>query len=351
VLHAAIEAYLGDFRLDIDLDVADGEVVALLGPNGAGKTTALRVIAGLQPLDGGRIELDGAVLDDPAADVFVPTADRPIGVVFQDYLLFPRLSAVDNVAFGLRARGLDKASARNRAHAWLARFGLAEHAHAKPRTLSGGQAQRVALARALATDPRLLLLDEPLAALDAGTRLEVRSELRRHLATFHGARLLVTHDPVDALVLADRLVIVEKGHVVQTGTPAAVTAQPASRYIAQLIGINLLHGTATGEHTVRLDTGGELTVADPLPGPDIALAIRPQAIALHRHQPDGSPRNTWAATISDVEADHDRVRVTLTGPVAATAEVTPAAVAELDLAPGVRVWATVKAVDMTAYRH
>jgi len=351
VLHAAIEVHLGDFHLDIDLDVGDGEVVALLGPNGAGKTTALRVIAGLEPLDNGRIELDGAVLDDPAADVFVPTADRPIGVVFQDYLLFPRLTALDNIAFGLRARGHDKASARRRAREWLERFALAEHAYAKPRTLSGGQAQRVALARALATDPRLLLLDEPLAALDAGTRLQVRSELRRHLATFNGARLLVTHDPVDALVLADRLVVVERGHVTQTGTPAAVTARPASRYIAQLVGINFLHGTACGEHTVRLDTGAELTVADPLPGPDIALAIRPQAIAIHRHQPDGSPRNTWAATISDLEADRDRVRVTLTGPVVATAEVTPAAVAELDLAPGVSVWATVKAVDLTAYQR
>jgi molybdate transport system ATP-binding protein len=349
VLHAAIEVHLGDFRLDIGLDVGDGEVVALLGPNGAGKTTALRAIAGLQPLDNGRIELDGTVLDEPAADIFVPTADRPIGVVFQDYLLFPRLSALDNVAFGLRARGHDKAGARNRAREWLERFGLVEHANAKPRTLSGGQAQRVALARALATDPRLLLLDEPLAALDAGTRLEVRTELRRHLATFHGARLLVTHDAVDALVLADRLVIVEHGRVTQTGTPAAVTARPASRYIAQLIGINLLHGTAVGEHTVRLDTGGELTVADPLPGSDIALAIRPQAIALHSHQPDGSPRNAWTATVTDLEADRDRVRVTLTGPVAATAEVTPAAVAELELAPGVSVWATVKATDLEAW--
>jgi len=349
VLHAAIEVHLGPFELDIDLHVDDGEVVALLGPNGAGKTTALRAIAGLQPLDHGRITLDGTVLDDPAADVFVPTADRPIGVVFQDYLLFPRLTALDNIAFGLRARGHDKASARTQARRWLERFALTDHAHARPRTLSGGQAQRVALARALATDPRLLLLDEPLAALDAGTRVEVRTELRRHLATFAGARLLITHDPVDALVLADRLVIIEGGQITQTGTPAEVTARPASRYVAQLVGINLLHGTAAGDHTVRLDTGAELTVADPLPGPDVAVAIRPQAIALHRHQPEGSPRNTWTSTVTDLEIDRDRVRVTLTGPVPVTAEVTPAAVAELDLTPGTTVWATVKAVDLTTY--
>jgi molybdate transport system ATP-binding protein len=351
VLEASIEVRLGDLRLAVELEVGDGEVVALLGPNGAGKTTALRVIAGLQPLDAGRIVVDGVVLDDPSTRTLVPTAARPIGMVFQDYLLFPRLSALDNVAFGLRARGRSKADSRAEAHRWLARFGLDDHARARPRALSGGQAQRVALARALATDPRLLLLDEPLAALDASTRLQVRTELRRHLATFTGARLLVTHDPIDAIVLADRLVIIEAGRVTQTGTPAVVTSRPASRYVAELVGINLVHGMASGERTVRLDSGATLTVADPLPGPEVAIAIRPQAIALHRHEPDGSPRNTWAAVVGDLEADRDRVRVTLTGPVPATAELTPAAVAELDLVPGAHVWATVKAVDLTTYER
>jgi molybdate transport system ATP-binding protein len=351
VLHAHLRARLGDLDLDVEVHADHGEIVALLGPNGAGKTTALRALAGLQPLDGGCISLDGTVLDDPATDTFVPTAERPIGFVFQDYLLFPRLTALDNVAFGLRARGVPKAEARSRAEGWLERFGLVAQAGAKPRALSGGQAQRVALARALATDPRLLLLDEPLAALDATTRLTVRTELRRHLATFGGARLLVTHDPVDAIVLADRLVIIEAGRITQTGTPAEVTARPATRYVAQLVGINLLHGTAAGDRTVRLDTGATLTVADPLPGPDVAVAIRPQAIALHRHRPEGSPRNTWAATVTTLEADRDRVRVTLDGPVPATAELTPSAVAELDLAPGHPVWATVKAVDLTAYER
>lgn len=351
MLSAVIEVAVGNLRLEVDLEVDEGEVVALLGPNGAGKTTALRAIAGLRPIDDGRIELDGCVLDHPATATFVATSRRPIGVVFQDYLLFPRLSALDNVAFGLRARGRPRADARAEAQRWLDRLGLADLAGARPRSLSGGQAQRVALARALATDPRLLLLDEPLAALDAGTRLWVRTELRRHLATFDGARLLVTHDPVDALVLADRLVILEDGRITQTGVPAEVTARPASRYAAQLVGINLLHGVAAGERTVRLDTGTELTVADPLPGPEVAIALRPQAIALHRHRPDGSPRNSWAATVSEVEADRDRVRVTLAGPVPATAEITPAAVAELDLVAGTPVWASVKAVDLTTYQR
>jgi molybdate transport system ATP-binding protein len=298
-------------------------------------------------------------------------------VVFQDYLLFPRMSVLDNVAFGLRARGVGQAEARDRAHGWLRRLDIDAQAPARPRTLSGGQAQRVALARALATDPRLLLLDEPLAALDAGARLQVRTELRRHLATFAGARLLITHDPVDALVLADRLVIVESGRVTQTGTPAEVTARPRSRYVARLVGINLLHGTATDPHTVRLATGADLTTADPVPPPvppptpaaatgpaggaglagaagaeaGVAVAIRPQAVALHRRRPDGSPRNTWSATVVDLEADRDRVRVTLDGPVPLTAEVTPAAVADLELAPGTPVWATVKATDLTVYRR
>ncbi len=351
MLRAHLDVRLGDLHLDIELSAEDGEIVALLGPNGAGKTTALRAVAGLQPLDGGIITLDDAVLDDPATGTLVPTTDRPIGFVFQDYLLFPRMSALDNVAFGLRARGHAKADARAAALRWLERFEIAGHADAKPRTLSGGQAQRVALARALATDPQLLLLDEPLAALDASTRLAVRTELRRHLATFTGARLLVTHDPVDAIVLADRLVIIEAGRITQTGTPAAITSRPASRYIAQLVGINLLHGTASGDRTVRLDTGATLTVADPLPGPDVAIAIRPQAIALHRHEPDGSPRNTWATTVVDLEADRDRVRVTLGSPVPATAELTPVAVAELELIPGAAVWASVKAVDLTTYER
>ncbi|HEV7762866.1 MAG TPA: ABC transporter ATP-binding protein [Acidimicrobiales bacterium] len=349
-LDARVVLTIGSLELDVTVDARDGETVAILGPNGAGKTTLLRALAGLAPIARGAIVLDGTVLDD-GERTFVTPERRPIGVVFQDYLLFPRMNALDNVAFGLRSRGAGKADARARARDWLARFGLADHTLAKPRTLSGGQAQRVALARALATDPRLLLLDEPLAALDASTRLQVRTELRRHLATFAGARLLITHDPVDAIVLADRLVVVEDGRITQTGTPATVTARPASRYVAQLVGINLLHGVAAGDHTVRLATGAELTVADPLPGPAVAVALRPQAIALHRRQPDGSPRNTWSATVTDLEADRDRVRVTLDGPVPATAEVTPAAVADLELAPGTPVWATVKATDLTAYER
>ena len=233
------------FELDVELDAKPGEVVALLGPNGAGKTTVFRCLAGLLPIDAGRIDLDGDVprrpggrrLRRPRSSARSPSSSR-------SYLLFPNLTALENVAFGLRARGVAKARGpRDGPAHWLERVGLADHAGHRPRALSGGQAQRVALARALATEPRLLLLDEPLAALDAGTRGDVRRDLRHHLATFDGVRLLVTHDPVDAYALADRVVILEAGRVVQTGTLADVTAQPRSRYIADLIGINLLTGT------------------------------------------------------------------------------------------------------------
>jgi molybdate transport system ATP-binding protein len=357
VLQADIELRRGALDLATAIAVGDGEVVALLGPNGAGKTTVLRAVAGLQPIDRGRIVVGGRVLDDPAAGTFVATAERPIGVVFQDYLLFPRLSALDNVAFGLRARGRRRSEARAEAAVWLERVGLGDQATAKPRALSGGQAQRVALARALATEPQVLLLDEPLAALDARTRLHMRAELRRHLSTFAGARLLVTHDPVDALVLADRLVVLEAGRVTQQGTTADVARHPRSRYVAELVGVNLLHGTAAGDHTVRLANGAELVVADRLPAPDVAVAVRPQAVTVHRLPPEGSARNAWPAVVVDLESDRDRVRVQLAGPMAGpepgrfVAELTPAAVAELDLVPGAEVWATVKAVDLAVYER
>ncbi|MEY4173801.1 MAG: hypothetical protein RI900_966, partial [Actinomycetota bacterium] len=225
------------FAIDVPLSVQPGEVVALLGPNGAGKTTLLRALAGLQPIDHGSVVLDGTVLDDPVVGGFVEAAERSIGVVFQDYLLFPHLSVRENVAFGLRARGTAKAEARAVADGWLGRVGLADLADRRPTGLSGGQQQRVALARALAYGPRLLLLDEPLAALDAATRRDVRRELRQHLDAFDGCTVLVTHDPVDAYALADRVVVLEHGGVMQQGTLVEVAAHPRSRYVAELVGI------------------------------------------------------------------------------------------------------------------
>jgi molybdate transport system ATP-binding protein len=337
----------GSFHLDVRLHIDAGEVVGLLGPNGAGKTTALRALAGLQPLTAGHITLAGKDVDRPGRRVWTPTGRRPIGVVFQDYLLFPHLTALDNVAFGPRRHGVDRRSARRQAADWLSRVGLADQARKKPRQLSGGQAQRVALARALAVHPVLLLLDEPLAALDARTRLDTRAELHRHLADHPGATLLVTHDPLDALVLADRLVIIEDGQVVQEGDATTITAQPHTDYIARLVGLNLYRGTAYG-YTVQVGDHLTLAVADPLHG-EAFVAFPPAAVALHPHQPDGSPRNTWPATITGLQRHGDNLRVQLAGPIPVAADITPAAATHLQLAPGQPVWVAVKATETRAY--
>ncbi|MCP2167543.1 ABC transporter ATP-binding protein [Goodfellowiella coeruleoviolacea] len=345
-LVAHLDVHRDRFHLDLRLEIAPGEVVALLGPNGAGKTTALRALAGLVPLTGGHISLDGHPWDAPPR-TFLPPERRPVGVVFQDHLLFAHLSAVDNVAFGPRARGTSRAAARDLALRWLDRVGLAEHARAKPRTLSGGQAQRVALARALATDPRLLLLDEPLAALDAATRLHVRAELGRHLAEFRGHTLLVTHDPLDAMVLADRLVVLDHGTLVQQGTPTEVAHHPRNAYTADLVGLNLLRGTAEGT-AVTLDGGGVLTLAEPATGP-VHLSFPPSAVSVHPAPPTGSPRNTWPVTLTGLEQHAHTTRLRLHGRPPVLADITTAAVADLRLHAGDALWAAVKATEIRAY--
>ncbi|MGC0417559.1 molybdate transport system ATP-binding protein [Embleya sp. AB8] len=336
------------FRLDVRLTAAPGEVIALLGPNGAGKSTALRALAGLTPLGAGHTRLAGVDLEDPQQRLYVPPERRPVGVVFQDYLLFPHLSALDNVAFGLRCQGIARREARSLAADWLDRVGLAEQAGVKPGRLSGGQAQRVALARALATHPRLLLLDEPLAALDARTRVQTRATLRRHLADFDGVAVVITHDPLDAMVLADRLTVIEAGRAVQDGTPAEVARHPRTDYVARLVGLNLYRGT-TSAGGVDLAAGQRLVVAELPDAAEVFVAFPPTAVTLYRSRPDGSPRNLWQVEVDGMELHGDTVRIELTGPIPLLADVTPLAVAELDLAPGKPVWAAVKATEARAY--
>ena len=346
-LQAQLRVDRDAFSLDAELVVPPGSVLALLGPNGAGKSTALRALAGLVPLDGGRIVLDGRCLDSAEDRVLVPVAERAVGMVFQDYLLFPHLSVADNVAFGLRAGGLRRGPAREQARAWLDRMGLAEHADARPGRLSGGQAQRVALARALAPSPRLLLLDEPLAALDAGTRIAVRSDLRRHLSAYAGCTVLVSHDPLDAMVLADRLVVLEHGRVVQSGRPGEVARAPRTDYVARLVGLNLYRGQARGT-AVEVDGGGTLATSEPRSGA-VFLTFPPSAVALHPRRPEGSARNVWAGRIAGLEQHGDTVRVQVAADPPVLADVTPAAVADLDLTVGSPVWAAVKATEVHAY--
>ena len=261
------------FTLDASISAAPGEVLAVLGPNGAGKSTLLRAVAGLLSIDSGRLELDGAVLDDPATGVFVVPERRRLGVVFQDHRLFPHLRVLDNVAFGPRSQGVPRAEARASAARWLSRLGIADLARRRPARLSGGQAQRVALARALACEPAALLLDEPLAALDVQTRAEVQGELREHLDGFAGPTLLVTHDPIEALLLATRIVVLEQGRVAQQGTPAEITSRPATPYVARLVGMNLYAGHAAGGRGARRRRDARRTRCRGRPGARGAAAV------------------------------------------------------------------------------
>jgi len=357
-LAAHVELTLGRLRLAAGLTVEAGQTVVILGPNGAGKTTLLRALAGLEPIAAGAVAVDGEVLDDVTTRTFVEPERRPIGMVFQDYLLFPHMSVLDNVAFGLRCRRVRRPAARARAGDWLDRVGLSSYASALPRELSGGQAQRVALARALVTEPRLLLLDEPLAALDATTREATRRDLRRHLAAYGGATVMVTHDPIEAASLADRLVVLEDGRVVQTGSPAEISAHPRSRYVADLVGVNLLRGRAEGDR-VELAGGQRLVVADRAGtegreggaggSGEVFAVIHPRAVALHRRAPEGTPRNVWEGRAADIDREGERVRVRVEGAIPIVAEVTPAAVDELHLIDGGLVWVSVKATEITVF--
>jgi molybdate transport system ATP-binding protein len=345
-LNAIVHVRLGTLNLDVVLAADAGELVAIVGPNGAGKTTLLRALAGLVPLHNGRIELDGDVFEDVDTRISVPPERRPISLMFQDGLLFPHMTARENVAFGLRARRVPKHHAMQRADSLLAQVGLSEHVSTAPALLSGGERQRVALARALITEPRLLLLDEPLAAVDVSARVDLRRGLRDQLARYDGIRLLVTHDPLEAMALADRVVVLEHGRVAQQGTIADVAARPRSPWVATMLGLNLFRGVATDS---GIDVAGATIAAlSDVRGAAFAV-VHPRAIALHRSRPEGSPRNVWQGEADSLDLEGDRVRVRISGSIPVVAEVTPAAVAELSLAVGAAVWVSVKATEVDVY--
>ena len=334
----------GGFRLDAEMHLEPGQTVAVLGPNGAGKSTLIRALAGLLPLDASRVVLDGRVLDDSDLGVWVPPEARRIGIVHQDYLLFPTMSVRDNVAFGLRARGSSRPVANRRAADLLMELDLAELADRRPADLSGGQAQRVALARALATEPDMLLLDEPLAALDVTTRARLRHVLADRLAGFAGPRMLITHDPAEAFLLADQIIVLEGGAITQVGSPDDIRLQPRTPYAADLAGANLLvgvardGGVAVGSH--------RLAIADTSARGPVLATIHPRSISLYVDRPGGSPRNAWATTVTRIENYGDRVRVQTAEPLELTAEITPRALAALSIAVGDEVWLSIKATEV-----
>jgi molybdate transport system ATP-binding protein len=346
-----VTARRGDFEVRAAFEAEAGRTVALLGPNGSGKSTLVSTIAGLLPPVEGTIALDDLVLDDAVSRVHVPPERRPIGVVFQDLLLFPHLSATENVAFPLRARGVPKPEARERASGLLERLGLANRAEARPSDLSGGEAQRVALARALVVEPGLLLLDEPLTALDVGARMRVRELIQDELASFHGVRVIVTHDPVEASVLAERLVLLEDGKVSQIGTPEQIRAAPRSRYAADLVGVNSFRGVLEPlEVGAGLLVTGDGDIVAPWPegfeGGEVIGLLRPADVTLSLDLPDGSARNVVHGRVTSISVEGDRARVRIASAPPLVAEVTLASVERLGLRDGVVTWASFKAVEV-----
>jgi molybdate transport system ATP-binding protein len=303
-------------RVHAEVTAEPGEVLVVIGPNGAGKSSLLRAIAGLEP---GRVRVGG----EDWTDLEVPR--RRVGYVFQDRSLFPHLSALDNVAFGPRARGRARADADREARDWLERFGIADLADRRPRELSGGQAQRVAIARALAADPDVLLLDEPFTGLDVSVQMALRIELGQHLRDFSGVVLLVTHDAIDALTLADRVLVLDEGQVAQVAPPAEVAAEPRTEHVARLVGLNLV---ADGEEL---------------------LAFTPDAVVVSLAEPEGSSRLHWHGPIGTLAPHGDAVRLLVHAGPDLLADVTPAAAAELELVPGREVWLSAKATAVSRY--
>lgn len=348
MLDAQLHTELGSFTLDAALSVEAGEVVALLGPSGSGKSTVLRTLSGLLPLTGGKVVLDDIVLDDPANGIRVKTERRPVSMMFQDYLLFPYLSALENTAFGLRARGMERQEARAKARDALDLLGVAHLASSRPRQMSGGQQQRVAMARAIVTEPRLLLLDEPLAALDVATRAEIRRYLRSMLHQTRAASVLVTHDLLDAVAVADRLVVMEDGHIVQSGTPVEVTTRPRSPFVAQVVNINLVSGVAHAS-SLEADGGGRLAVETDLTG-DVLAVIQPDTISVSRDRPEGAGPNVWSGKIGAIDLLPDEVRVEVQGAPTVSAVIPRAALEELQLDDGGELWVSVDPSDITVYR-
>ena len=346
-----ITAAVAERGVDVTVSVGDGEVVAVLGPNGAGKSTLLSVTAGLLRPDTGQATLDGRVLFDvgrsDASEVWVPAHARGVALLAQEPLLFPHLSALDNVGFGPRSLGHTRSESRTIAGRWLAEVDATQYAARKPAQLSGGQAQRIAVARALAADPHLLLLDEPMAALDVAVAPALRQMLRRVLAD--RPVIIVTHDVLDALLLADRVIVVEDGRVVEDGPTGQVLARPRSGFGARIAGLNMVRGTLEG-HGVRTENGllVEGLAEEPVEQGEGAVAVfRPSAVGVYKHPPGGSPRNVITVTITELEPHGDQIRVRTSD---LSADVTSAAVADLDLVPHTTAVFAVKASEVAIYR-
>lgn len=344
-LEVNLSLALPRLRLDVRLSVGT-ETLALVGPSGSGKSSVLRCIAGLVRPGGGRVALGDRVLFDAAEGVDLAPERRHVGLVFQEYALFPHRSVLRNVAYGPRAAGLGRDDAERRAREVLQRFGIHDLADARSGSLSGGERQRVALARAVAAGPEALLLDEPLSALDAVTKSRVGAELGLHLRELGLPSILVSHDVADVLGLADRIAVMEQGRIVQAGTASELLEAPASGFVAAFTGVNYFAGTAVrhGHLTAVRSAQGEATFlsTDAQTGA-VGAVVYPWDVAVSDAVPEGSAMNALAGPIRRVAAVGNRVRITLGSTPPVVAEVTEESVRRLGLAPGRQVVATWKA--------
>lgn len=347
MLSLELEHELGRLRLRAALEVPAGSCLALAGPSGAGKTSVLRIVAGLLAPRRGRVRCDSQLWLDTAAGIDLPPERRRCGYVFQDYALFAHLRVWQNVAYPLR--GIRGAKRRHRAHALLARLGVSELADRRPSEISGGERQRVAVARALAREPEVLLLDEPLAALDARARARAARELAAVVAGSGVPTVLVTHDFVEGAMMADRMAVIDAGRIVQEGSPAQLAAAPATAFVADLTGAVVLTGMAragaAGVTLIELDGGGQLVAGSGPRSGLVAATVHPSEITLEPAEAPAisSAQNRLAAEVVSVTPLGARARVALTAGQALVADVTQAAVADLKLVPGRRVSAVWKA--------
>ncbi|WP_293241261.1 ATP-binding cassette domain-containing protein [Mycolicibacterium sp.] len=356
-----VRAVVESRDLDVEFTVAPGEVVALLGPNGAGKSTVLHVVAGLVRPERGKVRVGDRTLTDTSDGTRVGTYDRRVGLLMQDPLLFPHLSAGANVAFGARSgKRLSRRASRAVVQRWLGEVDAGDLAGRKPRHLSGGQAQRVALARALAADPDVLLLDEPLTGLDVAVAAAMRKVLRHVLSRDGRSSILVTHELLDVVTLADRVIVLEAGRIVESGPTSHVLAAPRSGFGARFAGINLVSGRVGAGTTLVTDweqvwhgsiddgVAGALREGDP-----VAATFHPSAVAVYREKPHGSPRNTVEVVIAELDGRGPAIRVRADdqpdGSPGLSADITAESAADLRLSPGERIFFTVKSQEVSIH--
>jgi molybdate transport system ATP-binding protein len=353
VLDLRVSKRLGAFTLDAAISAGDRSITVLVGENGSGKTTLLRLLAGLLRPDAGRIVIDGETWFDGESGAGLPAAERAVGYVAQDYALFPHLTAAGNVAFGLRALGVGARETARRTQAALERLGVGALGKRRPHELSGGQQQRVAIARAIVLDPRILLLDEPLSALDVQTRRAIRGELRRLLADLSCVTMYVTHSPAEALGFGERITVLESGRVSQSGSPEDLMRHPRSAYVAEFLGVNFFRGSLTDRPEgpgVRIALPrGILEVASGREEGETSVVVHPREITLSRERPQGSARNVFDGVIQELVPEPptgEMLRASLATTPPLIAQVTRAAVDALALSPGSHVFASFKAAGV-----